>query len=179
MVRDAQPYDNDIMNIFMKRCQYIHKKMESWEPYGDLSVLVRTTDGRDYLYDELDGYARLIKRFDDPNELIEEEWRIGFSYFLERELMNAGMTGYELADVVGISNVMLSKYLNHKATPSAFVIQRMADCLNCDINDILPHDFIPINHKRKDQEEYNILWQGGRILDESEIAKERRLNEHW
>lgn len=150
MIREDFIYDNYTMNIFMKRCQWIHNKMESWEEYDDMSVLVRTIDGKDYFFDAFEDHARLAKRFENANELTEDEWRRGFSYFLDRTIMNSGMKRYEVAEESGISAVMLSKYLSCKAAPSTFVTQKIADTLGCDINDILPHVFVPLNHKRKD-----------------------------
>ena len=150
MSRENFLYDNNIMNLFARRCQWIHNKMESWEEYDDMSVLVRTTDGEDYFFDAFEEYARRVKRFEDANDLTEEEWRRGFSYFLGREIVNAGTTQNDLAKNVGININMLSRYMTCKATPSTFVTQKIADILGCDIHDILPHDFISLNHKRRD-----------------------------
>lgn len=150
MSREEFLYSNDTMNLFMRRCQWIHNKMESWEEYDDMSVLVRTTDGKEYFFDAFEDYARLIKRFEHADELTDEEWRRGFSYFLDREIMNSGMRRYEVAEQAGITETMLSRYLSCKAVPSSIILQRLADAIGCDVNDILPHDFISLNHKRRD-----------------------------
>lgn len=153
-MRDDLIYDCYTMNQFMKQCQHLYHKLESWEEYTDTSLIVRTIDGYDYFYDAVyeGGLARRIKRIydtNDINDLTEEEWRKSFSYFLDREIRRIGIPRYELAEQIDITVSMLSRYLNCKATPSGPVIQKLAYALDCDVNDILPHDFVPIYYKDK------------------------------
>lgn len=153
-MRDDQVYDCYTMNQFMKQCQHLYHKLESWEEYTDTSLIVRTTDGCDYFYDAVyeGGLARRIKRIYDINDvddLTEEEWCKSFSYFLDREIRNIGIPRYELAERAGLTPTTLSRYLNCRRIPQAHIVQKLAYALDCDVNDILPHDFVPIYYKDK------------------------------
>ena len=132
------------MNHFTKRYLHLYVKAERWVEYDGFSVIVQMYNGDTYLYDDSEDQIRRIKLIDDSSDLTEEEWRNGFSYFLDKEIWASRMHKYEIAECAGISNVQLSRYLNKKITPSAYVIQRLADAIGCDIRDILPHDFVPL-----------------------------------
>lgn len=137
-------YDNAVVNAFIKQYQHLYVRAKSWEAYGSDELMIEMKNGDLYLYEWL--YRRVvpIKLIEDPSELTEEEWKRGFSHFLEKEICNSSMTKYELAETVGISTAMLSRYLTGKAIPSGRIVQRIADALERNVNDILPHDYIPI-----------------------------------
>ena len=137
-------YDFDPMNSFTKKFLHIYDKTESWVEYTLFTVIVKTYDGDIYLYDDLNNKLIPITLFDDSRKLTELEWRGSFAYFLNRKITSSCMNKYDIANEVGISNVQLSRYLNLKATPSGYIIQKLANVLECDINDIMPHDLAPI-----------------------------------
>lgn len=137
-------YDFLPMNNFTKKFLRLYLKAECWVEYTLFTVIVRLQNDEVYLYDDLENRLILIKLFDNTNELTESEWRSGFAYLLEKKIKLSGITKYKVAKSSGISNVQLSRYLNERATPSGYVIQRLATAINCDVADILPHDFVPI-----------------------------------
>lgn len=142
---DRNFYDNETMNIFATKYLHYHDRVEKWKEYDAVSVIVVLNDGTIFLYDELDSRLRRIKLFDHVDELTEDEWKSGFAYFLDKAIWESRMLRSEVAEEAGISSVQLSRYLNKKAIPSAYVLHKIALVLGCSINDILPHDFIPLD----------------------------------
>lgn len=147
-IGDKHFYDNEAMNTFAVRYLHYHDRIEKWREYDAVSVIVVLNDGITFLYDELDSRLRRIKLFDHIDELTEDEWKSGFAYFLDKAIWESRMLISEVAEEVGISSVQLSRYLNKKAVPSAHVLQRIAAVLGCSIDDILPHDFVPLSYKK-------------------------------
>ena len=138
------PYGFYPMDTFTKRYQHIHDKAECWKEYDIDSVIVKTVDGRAYFFDVNETWVIRIKLFDDPNELTKEEWLNGFGYWLEKAIWSSGLSKQEAAEKIGISNSLLSRYLHAKVMPSTYIVHRLAYILGRDVNDILPHDFVPV-----------------------------------
>lgn len=141
---DEQFYECKPMDSFMRRYQHLHANATSWEKYDPLTVLVEMQNGDIYCYDWPDQKVMKIKVFLDARELTEQEWRNGLAFFLDRAIFDTRMTHQEVAERVDITNVMLSRYLSAKATPGGYVIQKLADVLGRRVEEIIPHDFVPL-----------------------------------
>lgn len=140
----ADPYGFYPMDIFTKRYQHLHDKAECWKEYDIDSVIVKLKDFRIYLFDAFENTIIRIKLFEDPNELTNEEWLNGFGYWLEKAIWASGLSKQEVSERIKISNTLLSRYLHAKVVPNTCTVHRLAHVLNCDVNDILPHDFVPV-----------------------------------
>lgn len=108
-----------------------------WYPCGQMKILLRYDNGDKKIYDYLDqklsDVCAPIFEYDDS----EEEWKRRFGLRLRRKLSIAGVTQWQLAEKTGISEVTISKYLNGRATPSAYNVDRIAWVLNCDASDLM------------------------------------------
>lgn len=138
------PYGCHPMDVFTKRYQHIHDKAKCWREYDVDSVIVKTIDDRVYFFDVNETWAIRIKLIEDLAELTDEDFQNGLSYWLENAIWSSGLSKAEVAENAGISKVQLSKYLNRKSIPNSNTLYRLAHVLNCDVNDILPHDFVPV-----------------------------------
>lgn len=135
-------YDNETMNMFAARYPKYHGMAVSWEEYDVGQVIVRLDDGRICLYDDFEKRLYFIREFDNVNEIDEYEWKDRFSYLLKEALWRARKIQRELAEDIGVSEVSINNYCRGKAIPSAYILQRIADDLECDVRDLLPHDFV-------------------------------------
>ena len=143
--RDPNLYSSSAMNVFMRRYQHLYDDAECWIEYDGFSVIVQMQDGRAYMYDESEDRLRKIKMFTDSSELTKEEWQKGFAFFLEKAIWESGIPKYIISEDAGISIVHFNNCLHNKTIPSAYVLHRLANAIGCEITDILPHDFVPLN----------------------------------
>ena len=104
-----------------------------WHPSGPCEIVVRTKDGEDIeYYDSIQAFRYINK--DEP-ELSEEEWRCKFSTKLYRKMREAGLTQLDLAKATGLTQVMISKYLNRKATPTHYIMIKICRALGCSVSE--------------------------------------------
>lgn len=64
----------------------------------------------------------------------EATWNIKFGDKIRRMLHIRNMTQGQLADKLGISEVVLSRYITGARKPSPYLVSRIASILECDIN---------------------------------------------
>lgn len=89
-------------------------------------------DGSTVIFNSRTCILRTYSNSDDT----EENWRKRFRHCLFDTLDEKHITQKELSDRTGISEVMLSRYMNGYATPSAYNLKKIADALDCDIDDL-------------------------------------------
>ena len=61
-------------------------------------------------------------------------WRKKFGDKIKRLIHIRGITQGQLARALGISDVALSRSITGARTPSSYIVARIADILNCDVN---------------------------------------------
>ena len=96
-------------------------------------------------FSSLDNTLRDVTQLYDPeynSHISEIEWRKSFSSRLKTILYDRSIKQEVLADMLGISRTMLSKYINGKATPSSYNLNRIARALSCDVRDLVDFDYI-------------------------------------
>ena len=69
-------------------------------------------------------------------EMEEERWRRLFGWHLARRIEEQYSNYSVFADKIGISRVMLSRYINGHATPSMYVGARIASALGCSMTEL-------------------------------------------
>ena len=73
----------------------------------------------------------------------EDEWRMEYGRRLKSILRDRTIRQEQLADDLKLSRMMISKYINGKATPSAYNASRIAKALNCDTRELTDFSYIP------------------------------------
>ena len=66
----------------------------------------------------------------------------GFSDKVRGQLRKNRMMQYELAKASGISERTLSRYFTYRSMPSIDTVYRIAEALNCTVDDLMPKDYI-------------------------------------
>lgn len=138
-------YFEETLDKFSENYRYLYNKLDSWKPLNDREILVELDDGRKYAYDGMSKSFRKIKTIDDVSNFTIDDWKLGFSDLLKKYIRQSGMNQYELADRIGVSRVMMSKYITCKSSPTGLVLQKIAKELNCSIDDLCPKDYIYLN----------------------------------
>lgn len=71
------------------------------------------------------------------NRIDEMTWRKEFAKVLHNKLKCTGITEEQLAAETRISRIIISKYLNQRATPSGYNLNLIAKCLNCPVSELV------------------------------------------
>jgi ribosome-binding protein aMBF1 (putative translation factor) len=114
-------------------------------PSGRFSILVTLDDGVKMEFSNLDKTIRNVsKLYDKSNAATNDEdfWRKEFGRKLRRFIAEGGMNQEQLADKIGISRQMLSRYVRGTSTPSGFTLSRLAEILKCDIRDLTTFGYL-------------------------------------
>ena len=106
---------------------------------GYHSLIAVLDDGTKLEFSTLDNALKDVTRFYDSDsvlEMSEEEWRKEYGHRLKTLLYDRSIRHDALADKLGLSRVMISKYINGKATPSTYITNRIARILDCEPGDL-------------------------------------------
>lgn len=113
----------------------LYARAVDWWATGRMSIAVKLNDGVVYDYDSLDDSIRRISGRECVSD--ESDFRKTFGSNLQKMLPVSGLTKGELAEKVGITNAMLSRYIRGNSTPSIFVANKIANVLNCRLDAFL------------------------------------------
>lgn len=104
------------------------KELNKWD------LLIVFANGRKVIYDRFNNCYQNIF-YKDVNEITEEQEKKEFAYKL-RSLMNRKwITQKQLAEDIGTSQVMISRYVRGEVMPSVLIVRKIAKALNCSIDD--------------------------------------------
>lgn len=107
---------------------------------NDWDVLIYLKDGRKYIYDTFTGYHRQI-HYDDVRDIPEEQERRRFGIALKEIMDRKGITQDELADRIGTSQTMISRYVSGYCIPGGITLLKIAKVLNCSMDDLFCVDY--------------------------------------
>lgn len=72
--------------------------------------------------------------------MTKEQWRYEFSFRLRKRMKRKGYNQRQLAELTGLSEVTLSRYINGVREPSSSVVYRIAKVLNCTVDELVAFD---------------------------------------
>lgn len=137
----TRTYDVPI-EAFEQRYFWLFNKMESYEELDDYRVFVFLDDGRTILYNNVTYESHEVKLFNSVSELMDDEWKKGFSDLLITQMRRAKMSQCVLADRIGVTNAMMNRYASGQSIPSAFILNRIVEELDCSADDLFPRKYI-------------------------------------
>jgi ribosome-binding protein aMBF1 (putative translation factor) len=127
-----------ILEDFKVYHPYLADGIKDWSPRGEMGIRVLMTDGTKYDYHSISKTIRKVSerpahQFDVYDE---DAWRDVFADRLAELICTKGISQQALAEYSGISKGAINNYINRKATPSAYVITKLARALDCTIMDL-------------------------------------------
>ena len=126
----------EIFEEFKRQRPTLVKKVDTWVPGSDeFEIIVLYKDGSKDVYDSLLKTTRYIPPRSDDEEIIYDidKWKREFRTRLHRTIFMKGIPQWKLSELSGVSEVMISKYINGEAIPSAYVLYRLAKALGCSV----------------------------------------------
>ncbi len=113
-------------------------KVLKWITKDD--VLIIFTDNKKYIYDALTGMSRYI-RYNNIEDMTNDDWVREFKDRLNIMLARSYMSQSELAKKLGTTQPMVSRYISGRDMPSIYIINKIINVLNCELDDLflIPH----------------------------------------
>ena len=132
---DSMKFWKEMYDDFILYTRYSEDEIATWYRSGRYEITVKFKDGRIIIWD----YETKTRKYIHSEEQSfnnEEEWRKIFSSNLKKAMNDRYITQLELSERTGISIQSLSKYINEKATPSAYNIELIANALGCSTSEL-------------------------------------------
>ena len=112
----------------------LYGRTVDWWASGRMAITAKLDDGSMFEFDPLDNsIRRVITNWSDVDEEIT---RKEFGNNLLKMIPFSGMNSKDLAAEVGISTVMMSKYIHGKSTPNVLVARKLARALGCTVDEL-------------------------------------------
>lgn len=136
------------MNKYLEVWEPVLRKFEEYYPHLLSGMLDWYPSGRNEITVHLKNQDTLIYNFvtndirrngiseTDADDITEDEWRKIFSKKLIDKMYYANISQWRLSELTGISEVSISKYMNGRATPSGFNIDRICRALKCSVSEL-------------------------------------------
>ena len=116
----------------MKR--YIMQETLDYYLISDYEIVIKLKNGDKFIYDNFYNIVK-FQTYDNDN-LTEEQERKEFAKNLKKLLAYKRITQEGLAEKLGTSQTMISRYINGQYMPSSIVIRKISKILNCSIDDL-------------------------------------------
>ena len=123
--RQFEIYNRDIRDMVV-----------DWQPMGKNSIKVFLSNGDVYQYNSIMRTRRLIRQT-DGEVLTEQLFRKKLAINLAGLMYESGHTQETLSQELGVSRMILHKYLHGEATPSAYILTKLLLVLDCTIDDLM------------------------------------------
>lgn len=127
-------FDGQLLNNFKMQFPKVAERMTTFERYNETELLVYLDDGSVVLYDDLNCMIRNMPK--DSNRMSEAEFRSEFSFRLRKIIEIRGISQSKLAQRIGISTIMLSRYVCGRNTPTFYMADKIAKALDCSLDDL-------------------------------------------
>ena len=123
-----------IIESFRYEFPAIAERAVNYRDLGAYDLLVEFEDGTAIIYSDFDKTYRRLPN--DPETMTLSERQYEFGTRLRRMMFIKRLSQLELSRRTGISNVMLSRYINGKAAPNYFTVETICNALDCSMDDL-------------------------------------------
>lgn len=124
------------MDYALKCDPFVHKEdILAFKELNEWDLLIIFKDGRKIVYDRFTDYHRDVF-YDDINNLTDEQEIKEFANRLRIMMKRKLIVQEELADSIGVTPVMISRYINGQSIPDVLKVRKIAKVLNCSMDDL-------------------------------------------
>ena len=110
----------------------IEKGCISWKQTDLFELEIHNKDGSIDIYDDMN--HSLGPKIDTSTDA---GWKKEFARRLRKKIAMRGITQTNISELTGISQPLLSLYVQGKSLPSAQKVSSLAKALNCSVNDLI------------------------------------------
>ena len=106
----------------------------SYEALNKHDLLITFKNGKQEMYDTFNNTSRRVNHI-DQTKIDDSQMRLNFRRRLQTIMNRKWVTQEELARRINSSQQMVSRYLTGQSIPSALTLKKIADALDCSVND--------------------------------------------
>ena len=128
----------------MKFCLSMSVRNEditSQRKISDSEYIFILNDGKKYLYETIGDIVKQIGCF-NTDYVNDELWKKEFSRRVKKMAFRKGYYIKDLAVKLGISENTMSRYMNGKTIPNAFMVKKLSEILGCSIDYLTNFDYL-------------------------------------
>ena len=124
-----------LIERFKNYYPYLYEQVIDWWPSGRMDITVKLEDGLLFEYSSADNTIRKINS--DNNVKDSETLRKEIGRNLQKVILTRGIPQSHIAEKVGITEAMLSRYIHGTSMPGVDKLYSIAAVLGCRVADIL------------------------------------------
>ena len=124
-----------LIERFKNYYPYLYEQVIDWWPSGRMDITVKLEDGLLFEYSSADNTIRKINS--DNNVKDSETLRKEIGRHLQKVILTRGIPQSHIAEKVGITEAMLSRYIHGTSMPGVDKLYSIASVLGCRVADIL------------------------------------------
>ena len=124
---------DNLFNNFQIHFPRFADKTVSYYRESPFELVVKLTDGDIIMYDDLNGSIRFLPR--DNDNMTEAQCKKEFGLRLKRLMFVKGVTQEDITRKTGITQPMLSRYMNGENVPSFYKVDQIARVLGCSVDE--------------------------------------------
>lgn len=128
-----------MLKRFELRYPHFYTTAIDWWASGRISIAVKLSDGSVLDYNDVDNTIRWVEY--DEN-MTDENRRASFGCNLQKLVTHCGMSKGDIAEKLGISKTMLSRYLHGKTMPSLDKGLQIANLMKCSVEELFDENFM-------------------------------------
>lgn len=128
---------DDMLESFARSFPVIYEKAVSWYPSGQHEITIRMSDGCKIFYNSMTDSIRTTREIDYQTVTSEPEWRKRFSTKMLYKLRESGVTQKDLAEMTGLSQAIITRYINGSSSPSGYNVLKIASALGCSASELI------------------------------------------
>lgn len=132
--------DSFLWNIILHVKPFVSKDdIVKCEWVNQYDVYIQFKNGDQVIYDTFKNGSRYYNYH--MNTITEEEWQREFKIRLNNMLIRTNKTQYDLANYLGTTQQMISKYCTGRAMPSIYTLYKIARFFDIDYKELLYQDY--------------------------------------
>lgn len=118
----------------------IHKEdIDTYEALNEHDLLIVYKNGVKEIFDTFANTCRRVTNIEGPKN--DQQLRLDFKRLLQTLMNRAWVNQDELANRIGSSQQMVSRYLTGESIPSAITLKKIARALNCSVDDFYDEEY--------------------------------------
>lgn len=114
--------------------------VEEYVEINEWDLLIIFKDGRRFIYDRFTNAYKVVY-YDSIDKLTDEQERHEFAYRLRSLMGRRWINQDQLAEMVGTSQVMISRYVRGEVMPNALMLRKIAKALKYSMDDFFDRDY--------------------------------------
>lgn len=113
----------------------LYDQAVDWWPSGRMHISIKTDDRLIFEYSSLDNTIRRVKVSDYSND--PDALKKGLGRNLQKVMLTRTMSQSQLAEKIGVTQAMLSRYIHGTSMPGLDKLYSIASVLGCRVADLL------------------------------------------